>query len=602
MTQRTTTQTINEVVQFLTKNPGYMKWGKEKLASKLDCTVEEIAVAKEWIKLGMEEEVESITVKEEIVEEKEISMPNILILDIETSPLKAYVWRLWKQDIYLDQLISDWFCISWAAKWLNHPETMSDVLTPDEIKNEDDSRIMKGLWNLLNDADIVIAHNGCVEKNTPILMKDFTWKPAGELQIGDEIIAFEEGLSPESNLRDSEGNWNNPLKRARNLKTGVVTHNKITKTTSVRVKFTNGYSLITTPNHPWLMKTSKDNFLKWRNSEDLKAGDRVIRITRPWEKNISYEGAWLSGFIEGEGSLIKKNDVPTAIQWCQRPTIVKETADKYANILDIKRFDYIPSTNWGLGKGDCVYTNTVGGKYEVFKWLGSLNLKRLQTHIDYNNLGGLYGQNQETNEQETYYVESVEACKDHEIALLSTSTKTYIADGFAMHNSSFDIPRIKARFIINHLPPTSFYHQIDTKLVAQKEFGFSSNKLDALARYFQLPHKLHTGFELWSKCLDGDQESLNYMEKYNRYDVELLENIYLVLRPWIKNHPNVTLYSDEAPNRCPSCGGSILHKEDFYYTSVGKFQVYRCQKCGALSRDRKAIKRGVVTSNLSLGK
>lgn len=31
----------------------------------------------------------------------------ILILDIETSPMMAYVWSRWKQNIYLDQTISE---------------------------------------------------------------------------------------------------------------------------------------------------------------------------------------------------------------------------------------------------------------------------------------------------------------------------------------------------------------------------------------------------------------------------------------------------------------------------------------------------------------
>ena len=36
----------NEVRLFLTKNKGYQKWGSEKLALKLDCSVEEVVYAK----------------------------------------------------------------------------------------------------------------------------------------------------------------------------------------------------------------------------------------------------------------------------------------------------------------------------------------------------------------------------------------------------------------------------------------------------------------------------------------------------------------------------------------------------------------------------
>ena len=81
---------------------------------------------------------------------KESNQPRILIFDIETSPLKAYVWRRWKQNIHLDQTLSEWFMISWAAKWLDEPEVMGEVLTPEEILKEDDSRITLSVWKLVD--------------------------------------------------------------------------------------------------------------------------------------------------------------------------------------------------------------------------------------------------------------------------------------------------------------------------------------------------------------------------------------------------------------------------------------------------------------------
>ena len=188
-------------------------------------------------------------------EKKKIKKANILIFDIETAPLRAYVWSRWKQNIYLEQTISEWFMICWSAKWLDSEEVFSECLTPDEIKEEKDNRIVKQLWSLIDQADIVIAHNG-------------------------------------------------------------------------------------------------------------------------------------------------------------------------------KRFD---------------------------------------------------------------------------------------------------VPKINSRFIMAGLPPTSTYIQIDTREIAAKQFGFSSNKLDALAGYFNIEHKDGTNFELWADCMKGNQEALDYMESYNRKDVVILEKVYLKL-------------------------------------------------------------------------
>ena len=330
--------TQQEIQNFLKEHPGYLKWGKYKIANKLGCKVEDVKEAKNIIKNDINVDITPLlkpykTYK--LVEKKEeenlpevVQSPKILIMDLETAPIKAFVWRLWKQDVYIDQIISDWFLLTFSAKWLGSNEVISGRLTGKEALEESDYRIVKDLWNLIDEADIVIAHNG----------------------------------------------------------------------------------------------------------------------------------------------------------------------------------------------------------------------------------------------------------------------------------NSFDIPKMKARFAINGLPPTSFYQQIDTKVIAAKEFGFTSNKLDFLAQTFGISKKIHTEFELWARCMKGEDKALEEMETYNKHDVEILEEVYMKLRPYIKNHPNVTLYDDKVSHGCPTCGSEHLVEEGFYYTSVGKFQVYRCEECEALSRSRKAIKRGVTTGNLSLGR
>lgn len=84
----------------------------------------------------------------------------ILVLDIETAPVRAYVWQAWKQNVMPNQIVSDWFVLTWAAKWLFEDVVYSGALTSKEAKKQDDKRIMKSLWGMLNEADVVIAHNG----------------------------------------------------------------------------------------------------------------------------------------------------------------------------------------------------------------------------------------------------------------------------------------------------------------------------------------------------------------------------------------------------------------------------------------------------------
>lgn len=85
--------------------------------------------------------------------------PKVLILDIETAPILARVWDIWDQTVSLNQIKNDWFVMSWSAKWLDN----SEVLYMDQRNNkniEDDSKILKEIWKLLDKADVIITQNG----------------------------------------------------------------------------------------------------------------------------------------------------------------------------------------------------------------------------------------------------------------------------------------------------------------------------------------------------------------------------------------------------------------------------------------------------------
>jgi|1_EtaG_2_1085319.scaffolds.fasta_scaffold01502_3 RNA polymerase subunit RPABC4/transcription elongation factor Spt4 len=84
----------------------------------------------------------------------------ILVFDIESSPMVTYSWQAKTRYITPDKVISDWFVICWSAKWLFDDEIINCSVTEEEALEKDDKRVVGELWKLLNEADIVIAHNG----------------------------------------------------------------------------------------------------------------------------------------------------------------------------------------------------------------------------------------------------------------------------------------------------------------------------------------------------------------------------------------------------------------------------------------------------------
>ena len=95
------------------------------------------------------------------------------------------------------------------------------------------------------------------------------------------------------------------------------------------------------------------------------------------------------------------------------------------------------------------------------------------------------------------------------------------------------------------------------------------------------------------------------MRVYNVQDTVALEEVYLKLRPYIKAHPNVSLYSDINEKQCCNCGSTNIDEieDKLYYTSTGAYRMYRC-KCGAISRGRKTIlqKSKSINTLTSVGK
>lgn len=293
---------IEDIINEFSKKPYLLRMGAGKLSKKFRCKPSDIKEARNIYRNGMD---------------KKIKLPKILLLDIETSPMQAYVFNLWKQNIAWDHTKGHWFILCWSAKWLYQDEILSDRLTPEEAINEDDSRIVRSIWYLLNEADIVIAHNA----------------------------------------------------------------------------------------------------------------------------------------------------------------------------------------------------------------LGA------------------------------------------------------------------DLPWLNTRFVMNGFVPPKPYQIVDTLKVCKQKFGFASNKLDALCEYFNIPHKDPTDFELWRKCVNGDDEALEYMLKYNRNDVKILEQVYLVLLPWINGHPNIANLVND--NVCTHCGSDNLEeiKDKYYFTGVNKYKLYRCKNCGTVIRGRENLNK-----------
>jgi hypothetical protein len=166
------------------------------------------------------------------------------------------------------------------------------------------------------------------------------------------------------------------------------------------------------------------------------------------------------------------------------------------------------------------------------------------------------------------------------------------ADVAVGHNiTDFDDNVVNTDFVVNGINPPPPHRTIDTLRVLRSRFRFNSNRLEDACVRLGIGRKVpHPGFAMWKGCMRGDPKSWRQMKSYNVGDVDpLLRGLYEAERPWIRNHPNVTVGGSDG---CPTCGHPDLKPWSWAYTQAGKYQRYVCKKC--FSWCKGVVVRGAV--------
>lgn len=201
-------------------------------------------------------------------EKAEPTKLKILLIDIETAPIEAFVWQLFDQNVGLEEIIKDWSVLSFCAKWMGKDEVIyQDTSLEKDPRN--DKNIIKTVHSLLDEADIVITQNG-VRFDLPKLNARF----------------LAHGLTPPSSYRNID-----TLKIAK--KNFAFTSNKLeymTKTFNVTFKKLNhklypGFSL-------WKACLAGDKKawaeMKEYNVHDVLALEELYHKLAPFDRTINF--------------------------------------------------------------------------------------------------------------------------------------------------------------------------------------------------------------------------------------------------------------------------------------------------------------------------
>ena len=126
----------------------------------------------------------------------------VLLFDVETAPIQAYVWQLWETNVI--KVVKDWYMLSYAYKWYGE-STIHVVGLPDfsvwKKDKSDDEMLIRSLWELFNEADLIIGHNSnnfdIKKANTRFLIHGL--KPPSPYHTVDTLKEFRKYMGFSSN-------------------------------------------------------------------------------------------------------------------------------------------------------------------------------------------------------------------------------------------------------------------------------------------------------------------------------------------------------------------------------------------------------------------
>ena len=273
----------------------------------------------------------------------------------------------------------------------------------------------------------------CLAQDHRVLTDDLRWVPVGDVEVGDELMAFDE--EPRI-FRDTGRAARRRWRRA------YVVRSVPRTVDCVRVILANGDELVTTPEHPWLVSRYEGGgtTMEWVASRDLmgqagrgdtkghRSGARqpyfVHRNVKPWTTRTSFDAGWLSGMFDGEGSLSLGGAGAPKLTICQNAGPVLDRAERL-----MAEFGYEPNLIWRAGAPRKIGNLYVTGGFPgLMRALGELRPTRLMEKWQSLEVGS------RTIQSERIAVVAVEPAGRRDIQEIETTEGTYFGEGYLHHN------------------------------------------------------------------------------------------------------------------------------------------------------------------------
>lgn len=283
----------------------------------------------------------------------------------------------------------------------------------------------------------------CLTPDALILTEDLRWVPLGDIKEGDTLIGFTE-------------NGHGKFGKRRSWEKSIVMHLHREIAPVYDVELENGDHIKTTAEHKWLVH-SREGY-KWTETQGMwvnghnlhgqkKTGPHTGGVTtivcKPFlvcHREESYDAGWLAGMIDADGHICQQNihDKDGTIRYGFRIGVAQSETYPYLCERIVRLLEHYTGNHKPCRQSMDRSTSTLKSNVRTWQYLVTgTNVEKLQflmrvqpmkaRKVDINKLG-------EVRSKYDTRVKSITPLGEQEIVVMETSTHTFIANGYMMHN------------------------------------------------------------------------------------------------------------------------------------------------------------------------
>lgn len=257
----------------------------------------------------------------------------------------------------------------------------------------------------------------CVAPETRVLTADLRWVPIATVHVGDELTAFDESTKPGNGRSSTWRRW----------RKSVVEQVDRIERPCYDLTFDDGTSVRCSTEHRWLVGSKE--VVKWVTAEQIRCGQYVSKPVDVWDTFDTRDGGYLAAALDGEGFLTQTD---MSDKYGVARFRVGFSQKDNAMLAEVRRIllesEFAFRTS--LNKTSGVHNLVIGNRRDVLRLLGSIRPLRLLDKFTSDLAGAM--------SMRPVELVKKKSCGVREVVSISTSSKTFIAEGLASHNCSYD--------------------------------------------------------------------------------------------------------------------------------------------------------------------